>query len=1015
MARESGPLRRSTPAWVAWTLAAACGLGLAAPARATPVPVTVTITSVGCTQDDECDEAGIEALGESTPDFYAKIFINNVETVTAREPDDRLYVEPKGWTATTVVDDAVTPLVPVAIQIWDHDGTSGDDLGDASPQADHNNLDLVVNLARSGAWSGDTTTACATGDGVDTDDTEYYPMKVCFDITVGADQDGDGLTDAWETSGFDADGDGTIDVNLPAMGASPTRQDVFVELDYEAGRAPTRDGIAAMKRAFALAPRANPDGSSGITLHVDVGRLVDPLADEAGSTGTCSNGLDDDGDGTVDGADASCRLLDANREVVAGNCGNGVDDDGDGQVDGNDPNCRVGDDFGGGGTVPTVGACGLDNVFVAAKAANFNPARARIFHYGLVAAAPSPPPPSAGPLGCQGGQGELGGNDFISHNRGPGTLMHELGHNLNLDHGGTDPGNCKPNYLSVMNYNLQSGIPRVGGGTILDYSPPRQALDGSTRSFAPLASLTENALDENNPIDPGDPRNQTIFLDALNRLITVPLGANPNYNGDVPDPPRESGLTVNLDNGIPPTATTPGVGARGCANAATNSTLAGANDWNRVALAFRQFAAAASGAVVPMAEEVSPTDEELDRIEDAIHRTDLAVALAATPDPVPAGTDVTYVATVTNAGPNPAAAAALTLTLPPETSRTGALPPACAEPAPGTVACALGNLLAGATRTVTVAAAVPPSLVHDAGAPLVITAQAAVQDRAGTDPNPADNAASRAVTAVAVADLAVTGLTVDNPPVQMRTNENVVIALSSIVTSSGPSSPMDTHLTLTASADAGAAVSPTWLKTAQPALRDGEQRPVANHAIISCRTRGPHRFDLAQRIAPARTPDSDPNAGNDEARTRLVVECLGADEVVVNLQPGQWPNEVRLGTREASIAILTTAAGEYGRAAAFDAADIVVESVRIGSRRMLDGLEPGTDRFGGTALDDSIETTLPETTQDGDKDLTLFYFDVDASGLRATDREVCAKGRYRDPASGAAQEFFGCDAAVILP
>ena len=30
---------------------------------ATPVPVTVTITSVGCTQNDECDAAGIEAAG----------------------------------------------------------------------------------------------------------------------------------------------------------------------------------------------------------------------------------------------------------------------------------------------------------------------------------------------------------------------------------------------------------------------------------------------------------------------------------------------------------------------------------------------------------------------------------------------------------------------------------------------------------------------------------------------------------------------------------------------------------------------------------------------------------------------------------------------------------------------------------------------------------------------------------------------------------------------------------------
>ncbi len=37
-----------------------------------------------------------------------------------------------------------------------------------------------------------------------------------------------------------------------------------------------------------------------------------------------------------------------------------------------------------------------------------------------------------------------------------GTIMHELGHNLGLLHGGTDDTNCKINYVSVMNYNRQA-------------------------------------------------------------------------------------------------------------------------------------------------------------------------------------------------------------------------------------------------------------------------------------------------------------------------------------------------------------------------------------------------------------------------------------------------------------------------------------------------------------------------------------------------------------------------------
>ena len=53
--------------------------------------------------------------------------------------------------------------------------------------------------------------------------------------------------------------------------------------------------------------------------------------------------------------------------------------------------------------------------------------------------------------------------------------------------------------------------------------------------------------------------------------------------------------------------------------------------------------------------------------------------------------------------------------------------------------------------------------------------------------------------------------------------------------------------------------------------------------------------------------------------------------------------------------------------------------------------------------------------QDQDRDLTFFYFDVAASGLRATDSEMCAMGVYRDPATGERREFFGCDVAVVIP
>ncbi len=78
-----------------------------------------------------------------------------------------------------------------------------------------------------------------------------------------------------------------------------------------------------------------------------------------------------------------------------------------------------------------------------------------------------------------GGLGERPGNDFLvippSHidpfeseewrlytvNRQADVIMHELGHNLGLGHGGDESENYKPNYISIMNY-MYSGMPLIG-------------------------------------------------------------------------------------------------------------------------------------------------------------------------------------------------------------------------------------------------------------------------------------------------------------------------------------------------------------------------------------------------------------------------------------------------------------------------------------------------------------------------------------------------------------------------
>jgi hypothetical protein len=102
------------------------------------------------------------------------------------------------------------------------------------------------------------------------------------------DTDNDGIPDVWERLGFDANGDGVIDVDLPAMGANPRRKDIFIEVDFmmqdvngdgdalDAGEHTHQPVAAAIQQviaAFANAPVKNPNGSTGITVHVDTGQL----------------------------------------------------------------------------------------------------------------------------------------------------------------------------------------------------------------------------------------------------------------------------------------------------------------------------------------------------------------------------------------------------------------------------------------------------------------------------------------------------------------------------------------------------------------------------------------------------------------------------------------------------------------------------------------------------------------------------------------------------------------------
>jgi len=113
---------------------------------------------------------------------------------------------------------------------------------------------------------------------------------------------------------------------------------------------------------------------------------------------------------------------------------------------------------------------------------------------------------------------------------------------------------------------------------------------------------------------------------------------------------------------------------------------------------------------------------------------DLSLALAPPPDPVALNTDLTYLATVTNTGPDAASAASLSFTLPSGVTYVGASTAtgSCQLATPN-VSCSLGAIASGTALTASLVIRVL------AGTSVVVAASASSTTR---DSNPTNNSAS---------------------------------------------------------------------------------------------------------------------------------------------------------------------------------------------------------------------------------------------------------------------------------
>jgi hypothetical protein len=368
------------------------------------------------------------------------------------------------------------------------------------------------------------------------------------------DSDGDGLLDCWENGtiwsavdnlpGIDYDRDGTRDLVLcddPANAstcASKTVKDIFVELDWMDLHQPTTVAIDTVKARFA---------ARNITLHMQV-------------------------------APASEKLTHNDSMAFQGCTPPGPS----GSVD-----------------------------FDVLKAANFGtaaerglaePARSKTlaakrmaYHYGLIGHGLAGDTAS----GCA----EVFGNDFAvtlaavagstatTHKAGDddqvaATVMHELGHNLALRHGGGDLDNCKPNYLSVMNYAFQ--FKKIITSRVIDFSGHE------------LATLNESSLLENRGIDNNitglyPTGTKTAHGGALVKVV--------NAQGDISwdkDTNFAETVAANVNN----------FGTTGCPSAPGLTQLRGYNDWANLQFNFRDSLDFAEGS-----HDTAFEQSEIDRTE----------------------------------------------------------------------------------------------------------------------------------------------------------------------------------------------------------------------------------------------------------------------------------------------------------------------------------------------------------------------------------------------------------------
>jgi len=96
-----------------------------------------------------------EGFGGGDADYYAKVRMDGVWFAKSRHQHDRKVVTPN-WLFGFAFSNNAHRVIPIRIELWDHDTTSGDDLCDISPRRGRKVLALNYNTS-TGQITGDVT------------------------------------------------------------------------------------------------------------------------------------------------------------------------------------------------------------------------------------------------------------------------------------------------------------------------------------------------------------------------------------------------------------------------------------------------------------------------------------------------------------------------------------------------------------------------------------------------------------------------------------------------------------------------------------------------------------------------------------------------------------------------------------------------------------------------------------------------------------------------------------------